>query len=40
MSDKAFFDTNILVYVVGEKDRRTDTAEALLAAEASSASKC
>jgi predicted nucleic acid-binding protein len=31
MSDKAFFDTNILVYVVGQKDQRTDTAEALLA---------
>ena len=32
MSDKAFFDTNILIYVVGQKDKRTDTAEALLAA--------
>jgi predicted nucleic acid-binding protein len=32
MSGKAFFDTNILVYVVGHKDKRTDTAEALLAA--------
>ncbi len=31
MSDKAFFDTNILVYVVGEKDKRTAKAEALLA---------
>jgi predicted nucleic acid-binding protein len=31
MSGKAFFDTNILVYVVGEKDERTDRAEALLA---------
>ena len=31
MSGKAFFDTNILVYVVGQKDERTDTAEALLA---------
>lgn len=31
MSDKAFFDTNILVYVVGQKDARTETAEALLA---------
>ena len=30
MSGKAFFDTNILVYVVGQKDERTDTAEALL----------
>lgn len=32
MSDKAFFDTNVLVYVVGQKDERTETAEALLAA--------
>jgi predicted nucleic acid-binding protein len=32
MSGKAFFDTNILVYVVGQKDKRTDTAEALLTA--------
>jgi len=31
MSGKAFFDTNILVYVVGQNDERTDTAEALLA---------
>jgi len=31
MSGKTFFDTNILVYVVGQKDERTDTAEALLA---------
>jgi predicted nucleic acid-binding protein len=31
MSGKAFFDTNLLVYVVGQKDKRTDTAEALLA---------
>jgi predicted nucleic acid-binding protein len=31
MSGKAFFDTNILVYVVGHKDKRTDKAEALLA---------
>ena len=31
MSDKAFFDTNILVYVVGQKDERTSTAEALVA---------
>jgi predicted nucleic acid-binding protein len=31
MSGRAFFDTNILVYVVGQKDERTDTAEALLA---------
>jgi predicted nucleic acid-binding protein len=32
MSGKVFFDTNILVYVVGQEDERTDTAEALLAA--------
>jgi predicted nucleic acid-binding protein len=31
MSGKAFFDTNILVYVVGQKDKRSDRAEALLA---------
>lgn len=31
MSDKAFFDTNVLVYVVGQKDERTATAEALVA---------
>ena len=31
MSGKAFFDTNILVYVVGQEDKRTPTAEALLA---------
>ena len=31
MSAKAFFDTNILVYVVGQKDKRTEKAEALLA---------
>ena len=31
MSGKAFFDTNILVYVLGQTDERTDTAEALLA---------
>ena len=31
MSGKTFFDTNILVYAVAQKDRRTDTAEALLA---------
>ena len=31
MSGKAFFDTNILVYVVGQEAERTDTAEALLA---------
>jgi predicted nucleic acid-binding protein len=32
MSGKAFFDTNILVYAIGKKDKRTDTVEALLAA--------
>ena len=32
MNGKAFFDTNILVYVLGQKDKRTDKAEALLAA--------
>jgi|SRR5579872_1946511 len=31
MSDKAFFDTNILVYVVGQKDERTPAAESLVA---------
>jgi len=31
MSDKAFFDTNVLVYVVGQKDERTATAEVLVA---------
>lgn len=31
MSDKAFFDTNILVYVVGQKDERTAQAEVLVA---------
>lgn len=31
MSDRAFFDTNVLVYVVGQEDRRTKAAEALLA---------
>jgi predicted nucleic acid-binding protein len=31
MNDKAFFDTNVLVYVVGEKDERTVRAEALIA---------
>lgn len=31
MNDRAFFDTNVLVYVVGEKDERTAPAEALLA---------
>jgi predicted nucleic acid-binding protein len=31
MSDKAFFDTNVLVYVVGQKDERTEKAEGLVA---------
>jgi predicted nucleic acid-binding protein len=32
MSGKAFLDSNVLVYVVGQADVRTETAEALLAA--------
>jgi len=32
MSDKPFFDTNVLVYVIGQHDERTGPAEALLAA--------
>jgi predicted nucleic acid-binding protein len=31
MSDKAFFDTNVLVYVVGQQHERTAKAEALIA---------
>jgi predicted nucleic acid-binding protein len=31
MNDKAFFDTNILVYVIGQKDERTSMSEALIA---------
>ena len=31
MSGKAFFDTNVLVYVFGQKDERTSKAEALVA---------
>ena len=31
MSDRGFFDSNVLVYVVGQEDARTETAEALLA---------
>jgi len=31
MSDNAFFDTNVLVYVVGQKDQRTVKAEELVA---------
>ena len=31
MNDKAFFDTNILVYVVGQNDNRTAPAETLVA---------
>ena len=32
MGDRPFFDTNVLVYVVGQHDERTGPAEALLAA--------
>lgn len=31
MSDRAFFDTNVLVYIVGQKDERTAKAETLVA---------
>jgi predicted nucleic acid-binding protein len=31
MNDRPFFDTNVLVYVVGQKDERTAKAEALVA---------
>ena len=31
MSDKVFFDTNVLVYTIGQHEARTPTAEALLA---------
>jgi predicted nucleic acid-binding protein len=31
MSDRAFFDTNVLVYIVGQSDARTAKAEALVA---------
>jgi len=31
MSGRAFFDTNILVYVIGEKEQRTERAEELIA---------
>ncbi len=31
MSGKAFFDTNVLVYIVGHRDERTGIAEALVA---------
>jgi predicted nucleic acid-binding protein len=31
MNDKPFFDTNVLIYVVGEKDERTAPAEMLVA---------
>jgi predicted nucleic acid-binding protein len=31
MGDKAFFDTNVLVYIVGQTDERTPKAEALVA---------
>ena len=32
MSDKVFFDANVLLYTIGHHDARTPTAEALLAA--------
>jgi predicted nucleic acid-binding protein len=31
MSDRAFFDTNVLVYIVGQKGERTPQADALVA---------
>ena len=31
MKDKAFFDTNVLVYVIGQKEERTSASEALIA---------
>lgn len=31
MNDRVFFDTNVLVYVIGQKDERTAPAEALVA---------
>ncbi len=31
MNDQVFFDTNILLYAIGQHDGRTPTAEALLA---------
>ena len=31
MNDRAFFDTNVLVYIVGQNDNRTASAEALVA---------
>lgn len=31
MNGKAFFDTSVLVYIVGQKDERTETAESLVA---------
>ncbi len=31
MNGKAFFDTNVLVYVIGQEDARTATAESLIA---------
>jgi len=34
MSGKPFFDTNVLVYIVGQAVERTEAAEALLAAGA------
>jgi len=31
MNDRVFFDTNILVYLIGEKEQRTEVAEELVA---------
>jgi predicted nucleic acid-binding protein len=31
MSDRVFFDTNVLLYTIGQHDERTPTADALLA---------
>ena len=30
MNDKVFFDTNVLIYVIGQKDGRTEVAESLI----------
>ena len=30
MSDKVFFDTNVLAYIIGQREKRTETAEALI----------
>jgi predicted nucleic acid-binding protein len=31
MKDRVFFDTNVLVYVIGQKDKRTPVSETLIA---------